>query len=231
MMWAALVAQAEVAPDADPGEAEVPRAADLPPVDNLLPPPPPPFFTEATVRLSYRLGPASDNAGPPVGVGFGFTLGGRYALIGNRVELAAAADFAYAHHRKGVEGVRTLPSGQLETFDGEQVISENTFGAMQLASLLFAGVTPWVAVGGGLAVGFFESDAPRLRPGTQRAYRPYGQLAAGARFPLAEGPFYIDARVDYHLMLSEPALGTEAGERPQVLGDLVAVGAAFGSRF
>ncbi len=229
MLLSTLWAQAEAAPDPGPAP-ELAPSASLPRVHNELPVAPPPIFAEAAVRLSIRLPPASNNAGPPLGVGFGFMLGSRYALIAHRLELALALDFGYAHHNKGVQGERTLPNGLTETFDGQQVISENTFGVLHLFNFVFAQARPWVGFGGGLGVGYFESDTPAFRPGATRSYRPYGQIAGGVSVPITE-PLYVDLRVDYHLMLTEPVFTPESGEAQQVLGDLVTVGVAFGSRF
>ena len=224
VLTAALLAQAE----ADP-QAEAPRYEELPRGGNALPPVPGPIFVEAVVRMAYRLPPASDNAGPALGIGFGLMLGRRYALLGNRLELAAALDFGYAHYNKRVQGARTL-NGVQEAFEGQQVISENTFGVLHIFNFLFANVRPWVGAGGGLSVGYFESDAPAFRPGASHAYRPYAQIAMGASVPLTTA-VYVDLRIDYHLMLNNPLFTPETGASKQVLGDFITGGLAVGSRF
>lgn len=229
----ALVAQAEPAPDAASGDdpAETAPSTELPPVQNVLHPPPPRLFTEAAVRASHRLAPASDNAGPAWGIGFSFAFGGRYAYVADRIELGVALDFGYAQHSQDEQGLRTLPSGEEQVFEGQQLISESTFGVTHVASAVFERVRPWVGVGGGLAVGHFDTDAPAFRPGARRAYRPYVLGSAGVAVPLWSGPTYVDVRVDYHRMFGNGDFTSEQGTTTQVLGDLLGFGAGFGSRF
>ena len=228
----ALWAQAEPAPPsaiepADPGSATNGGAAATP--DDLkgdFVPPAPPFFAEVAFRLTQR--PGAD-PGPKLGVGIGLTLGGRWAELWRLVELSIALDFAYAHHRADVQGVRLLPNGQEETFDGQRLSSENTFGALQRFSLLLPLVRPWVGVGTGLSLGYFSSDETVFRPGGARALRPYGHFAGGVALPLA-GQTYLDLRVDYHAMTDNPEFKTAAGDSRRVFGDLFGIAVAFGSR-
>ena len=226
-----MVAQAEPAPDVDPDDAAHPSEAELPQVANVLHPPPPPLFMEAAVRASHRLGAAGQNAPPAWGIGFSLVLGTRYAYVADRVELGLALDFGYAHHSQDVEGIRVLPSGERQTFEGQQLLSESTFGLMHTAAAVFERFRPWVGFGGGLAVSYFDSDAPRFQPGARRAYRPYAHGAAGVAVPLWGGPSYVNLRVDYHHMLASGIFTNFEGTRTEVMGSLVGFGAAFGSRF
>jgi hypothetical protein len=235
--WTPLWAQAEPAPPltpaelSDPGQAsEEPSAPPPAPLPSGLPtdlmPLPPPSFAEASLLLTQR--PGADPT-TKTGIGIGLTLGIRWAMLWQQVELSTALDFAYAHHRKNAEGVRTLPNGMEETFDGERLSSENTFGALQILMIHLPYVRPWVGVGGGLGVGYFSSDEKDFRPGSTRAYRPYAQFAGGLAFVLW-GQNYIDLRVDYHAMNTNPIFQTAAGVPKNVFGDLLTIGLAFGSR-
>lgn len=230
--WLPLWAQAEPAPpetshDAgapgSPPASSAPQAAELP--GDLLAPTPP-YFAEAAIRLAQRPGVA---LGPQLGVGVGLTLGARWLTLWQQIELATALDFAYAQHRKDVQGIRLLPNGMEETFGGQRLNSENTFGALQTFMLAVPFVRPWVGVGGGVAVSYFSSDEKAFRPGSTRAYRPYGQFAGGIAIAL-RGQNYLNLRVDYHVMTHNPQLQTESGVPQTVFGDLVTVGVGFGSR-
>ena len=235
--WAPLWAQAEPAPPlstaelSDPGQASGepsapppgPTAAELP-AD--LAPLPHPYFAEAALRLSQR--PGADST-PKIGFGVGLSLGFRWAMLWQQVELSTALDFAYAQHRKNVDGVRILPNGMEETFDGQRLSSENTFGALQILMLHLPRVRPWLGVGGGLGVGYFSSDEKEYRPGSARAFRPYAQFTGGLAF-LVWGQNYVDLRVDYHVMTQNPVFQTATGASKNVFGDLLTLGVGFGSR-
>ena len=229
---AALNAQAEPAPvgnEADPGFSTQPtsqppsRNEDVP-LD--LRPLPSPLFAEAALRLTHR--PAVD-LGPAVGFGVGFTLGVRWAMLWNQVELATTLDFGYAQHRKNVPAYRINSQGVQEKFGGQRFGSENTFGALQIAKLHVPYVHPWVGVGGGLAIGYFNSDEPAFNGAGTHEYRPYAQFAGGLAV-LLSGQSYLDVHVGYFAMASNPAFTGADGLPRRVFGDLFAFGLAYGSR-
>lgn len=193
------------------------------------PPPPPPVWTEAAVRLTYRPAPASDEAGPALGFGFGFGLGMRYGLPCGHFEFGTSLDFGYAHHQREVVGVRVLPNGTEESFEGQREITENTFGVLQVATLLAGRWRPWGGLGGGLAVGFFDSPERSFRPGSDRAYRAYGHAAIGLQF-VVQGQTYLNLRLDHQGMLGDAAFATSDGQSRRVFGDLVMAGISLGSR-
>lgn len=212
----------------DPGPAPAPwqapaRNEDLP-LD--LHPLPPRLFAEASLRLTNR--PAVD-LGPAVGFGVGFTLGVRWAMLWNQIELATALDFGYAQHRKNVTGYRLNDQGVEEKFGGQRFASENTFGALQIVKLHVPYVHPWVGVGGGLAIGYFSSDERAFNGAGTHEYRPYGQVAGGLTV-LLSGQSYLNVHVHYFAMSSNPSLGGVDGLPKTVFGDLFAVGVAYGSR-
>jgi len=181
-------------------------------------------------RGSLRLGDAAQALGPRFGFAFGLSLERVYATLENGLQLAAAVDLTHQRHAKDVEGSRQTLLGEEETFDGQRIIADNVFVALQTISLPLGRWRPFLGAGAGLAVGDFVSDEKRLRPGTARDIQIAVRASAGLQLDFPEN-VYGSVRADLTLMPGRDDYTTDAGERLQVFGPTLMLGLAVGSRF
>lgn len=214
-----LAFQAEPAPAApDPAE----RHQMPPPGAVPLPEPEPGAGLPANAFAlgagpAFRLAPA--DLEPRWGFGIAVAVERRIARLGTRAEIGILLDLAYHRFAKSVQGSARTEAGDEIPFDGVQVVSQSSFGALPTVALRLGRLRPFVAAGGGLSVGFFTSDDRDVRPGTEDAFVSFVRAAAGAGFEVGRATTVV-LRGAYTRLLFPPTFLSGTGADLHVFGDL-----------
>jgi hypothetical protein len=193
------------APAAAPAGSAAPSAAPAgpatPPEPAELTPRLPRYAVAVHGRFAYR--PNDSGSGVPAeGFSLGGTLEGRYADIGRVLGLGVGLDLFFDR----------FASDQKNMTNGVQValyaheLTQTSFVALQTAALEHLPVRPWIAAGGGVAVG--------------SSTRPVARGAAGVELGLSRATA-IALRADL----------THALANPGTYGDILDVGVGFLERF
>lgn len=184
LSWPALArAQAEPAPEGyiPPGQTE--------------PPPPPPAkeknHIEVTARLAVPFGTQLPGLAR-VGVAGGIQLSRALVDIGGRMRFGVGFDFGY------------LRVGS----DTSQVANWN-FAALAVLDGIFGRWRPWLAAGGGLAVGYFRQPPldPSMPPVSVTGVLPLVQLSLGLDVEISHG-VEIAAGGEFDLTFSSLVVGS-----------------------
>lgn len=205
------------------------------------PSPLPAFDVTAVARGSLRLPPR--DLGPALGFGFALSAELRYLSVQPWLALGAQLDLGHLRHARDVEGTRTGPDGQEQTFPGFRILADNQFCLLQTLGaarpVLGHPARAWLGLGGGLALGDFQSDERTLRPGSATALRAVTRAALGLEIDLTDGEpggAFLAVRAD----LTHPLRATRfasrspdgaAGPPVRLFGDTLTLGMAIGSRF
>jgi hypothetical protein len=220
LLFASLLVQAEPAPAPGPaGSPAIPAAPAAPLADPD--PLPPAFFIGLAIGGSHRLAPAGKQMPPAFGMSVATLLGRQYRTltIGSLVaDLGAAIHFDYQRYARGVN-VPIGRSGQESTFEGVRTVSYYDFVALQTAALPLGRLRLLLAAGVGLAIGYFSTLEPALRPGEARMVRPLVRASGGGDVELGPGDGHLGLTVSMAAVLREPSFSTAQGERLQVFGD------------
>jgi hypothetical protein len=174
--------------------------------------------------LGQRLARSWQDVPPRFGLSFSTSMRHRYATLGQRVEIAAEANFLYDRYARAVVGSApgASPSGPEATFDDTRTISLYDFSLLQTASIAAGRMRAWTGVGAGLELGYFSSRERILRPGESRLVAPLARAAGGIDLAIRRHTD-VGLRVDYVRPLDTSRFTTEAGETLEVFGSRLAM--------
>lgn len=184
-------------------------------------------------RFSYRLGDAGQAVSPAPGFGVGGTFERVYLRLAPsrslRAEATLGVDFAHDRFATGEQGtvvVGTMP----RTFGATRVISETSFILIHTVALRAGRVRPYVTVGGGLGVGYFNSVAMEFDPGSARDAHLLGRATAGVDVAVKRA-VQVSLRVDYTAVRGVTRFVTSDGRSLPVFGDLFAIAMGIAYHF
>jgi hypothetical protein len=155
---------------------------------------------------------------------FAFCIGGsferRLLPLGPALEIGAAIDFLFDRFETAGATAGTT-----------DVTSDTSFALLATAGWRTGGgVRPFVALGGGLNVGYFtSSDSPLVGAGTT-AVQPAARAAAGVETPLTK-TIGLVLRADYTLTFTRPSVLTPSGRTYSRFSDVLHLGAGVVARF
>ena len=89
---------------------------------------------------------------------------------------------------------------------------------------------PFVALGGGLNVGYFTSSESPLVPASTTAVQPAARAVAGVDLAFSKAIGLV-VRADYTLTFTRPLVVTPSGRTFSRFGDVLHVGAGVVARF
>jgi hypothetical protein len=209
-----LLAQAQAVPAAPP--AAPPEA-----------PEPPAFFLGLAIGGSHRLAPSGQELPPAYGMSVATLLGRRYGQVGpGGLELGVAVHFDYQRYARGVT-IPMVRSGQQTSFEGVRTLSYYDFAALQTATLPVGPVRLLASAGAGLAIGYFSTLEPALRPGEARMLRPLVRASLGADTTLGPEDGRLGIALGMTLVFWEPRFNTALGETLQVFGDRLSANVSY----
>jgi hypothetical protein len=215
-----LWAQAEQAP---PPPAPVP-AAPQPPAE-----PPAPLANRLRVSAAFAYRP--DDGGSIV-TQAGFSVGGsferRYLALAGGADLGVAIDGSFT--RFATAGSPVIVPGQALSYSATRTLTQTGFALLQTAGWQIGRVRPFVAVGGGVTIGYFSTPEDELRPGTASTTQPMARAVAG--LDIAFSPTTaLTIRTSYTHMFTDPKFISEAAGSFALFGSLLDVGVGMAARF
>jgi hypothetical protein len=234
-------------PDPDPGPKGSGGDAEAAPAI----PPPPEFAGPASAvvrrrrhhriavmpRFAYRLGDAGRAVTPAPGFGIGGTIEISYlrwgvgADAGESFAFAAALGLDFSHDRFATSELGAVTNdGMTETFGATRVISETSFVLVHTIAAEMGRVRPYFTLGAGIGLGYFDSAAPDLRPGTAKGAHLLGRASIGVDVKIT-GVLGLGLRADYTAVRRTSPLETDDGRRLLLFGDLLDMGAGIVYRF
>ncbi len=237
-------------PGPDPGPTEAPEPkpaigdAEAAPASQHPPsaPPPLPIGGAASAVDAWRQGPRHRIAvmpryvhrlsGPGLAVtpssGFGIagTIEIAYLRAVAGLEAALGIDFSYDRFASG-EVASVAFDSMPKTF---RVTSETSFVLVHTASARVGRMRPYLSVGAGVGIGYFDSAAPELNPGTANDAHALGRVSAGLDMTMAR-VWSASIRADYTAVRGISSLVTSTGDRLALFGDLFGLGAGLAYRF
>jgi hypothetical protein len=232
-------------PPGQPPQAEQPTSPPSqpppsPPHPLLMPPAPPPadpgagaapadprFRLSVLPRLARRLGEAARAVSPAWGFGIGGGFDWRYLAAGEPMALAVGVDFAYFRFATDEVVTIDLGGGMERTVASTRVLSETTFLATHSVTLALGRTRPFLTVGAGLGLGYFDSIVAELRPSSSSEAHLLGRVTAGVDvFPRRTVGLTLLAG---YTVVS--AFGSYDDRSPKVFGDLLDLGAGLVYRF
>jgi hypothetical protein len=212
-----LLAQAQSAPAPSP-----PPSEDPPPEDQ-------PFFLGLAVGGGHRLAPAGEQMPPAYGMSVATLLGRRYGLVAlgsAGLELGLAGHFDYQRYTRTV----TIPitvSGQPMTFEDLRTVSYYDFSLLQTATLPVGAIRLQATAGVGLAIGYFSTLEPALRPGEARMLRPILRASIGGDMALGPAEGRLGLSLGMALLFWEPSFSTAQGQTLEVFGDRLSANLSY----
>ena len=218
-------AQAQPAPVAAPPAAAPAALPVFVPLDNRI-----------AVVASYarRLGDEAAVIGPRNGFGVGGSYERRILPLPHDFELGAGVNFFYDKFQTGVTGTTMVTPGQIQTYQGERVLSQTSFAATAVAAWRWRRLRPYVQVGGGFTIAYFDTPEGVYQPGNQTAVQPLIRTTGGLDVAITRD-IAITARVSYTHLFTRPTFTTMpeggAGATLSILGDLFEAGAGVALGF
>jgi hypothetical protein len=214
--------------------------------------PPPPGFAEPVgevrrtrrqrriavmPRFAYRLGDAGRAVTPAPGFGIGGNIEIAYLRwgggtdMGTSVGFAAALGLDFSHDRFATSehGV-VIIDGMSETFGATRVISETSFVLVHTVAAEMDHVRPYFTLGAGFGLGYFDSAAPDLKPGTAKGAHLLGRASIGVDVKIT-AVWSLCIRADYTSVRGAAPLVTDDGRRLLIFGDLLDMGVGIVYRF
>jgi len=180
-------------------------------------------------HFAYRLGEAGRAISPPHGYGLAGTLEVQYLKPWRGLEVALGIDFGFDRFATAEQGAVRI-GGEEQFFAATRVISETTFVLLHTVAVRAGAIRPYVSVGGGVGLGYFESSDVSLRPGTASDTHLLGRVSAGV--DLAVTPFWaVTIRADYTAVRRSSPFITETGRSLPLFGDVFALGPGISYRF
>jgi hypothetical protein len=180
-------------------------------------------------RLGRRLGDAASAIPPGNGVGVVGTIELDYLHLGKSFAAALGVDFGYDRFATSEVGMVTV-NGNVQTFGSTRVISETTFVLVHTAAVRVGRLRPYVSLGAGVGLGYFDSVAPTFSPGTARDTHLLGRAGLGLDVTVTD-LWCLNVRADYTAVRGPSSLRTDDGRALPVFGDLLDLGAGIAYRF
>jgi hypothetical protein len=193
-------------------------------------------------RLAFRLGDAGRAVSPARGFGLAGTYEFLYGRIGPVVEAALGLDFAFDRFATGERAPcsdqflalqecfgNLIRTGMPGTFASTRVISETSFVLVHTIAARVGRLRPYLTLGAGVGIGFFDSVEPNLQPGSAKDVHVLGRATVGLDVPIWRA-WSATVRADYTTVRAVSPFTTNAGETLPLFGDLfdVGIGAAYG---
>jgi hypothetical protein len=180
--------------------------------------------------LASRLGSQASALGPSVGFSFGVSFQRRYAVLSPELELGLAADFLFDRFATSVLGSSMVQPGVDQSYIGTRTITETSFGLLQTLGVRTGATRVWFGAGGGVAVGFFSTPEPDLRPGSATATQPFARAVAGADVTINDQTS-LGVRAGYTFMLTSAPYTSAAGQTVHPFIDLLDIHVGLFYRF
>lgn len=227
------------------GDAEaapaMPRPPSGAPYAAPSPPPPSPIGSAVSAVDAWRQGPrhriavmpryAHRLSGPGLAVtpssGFGIVGTIEIAYLRAAAGLEAALGIDFSHDRFASGEVASVTLDNIKAF---RVTSETSFVLVHTASARAGRMRPYLSVGGGVGIGYFDSSAPELDPGTTSEAHALGRVSVGLDVAIAR-VWSTSIRADYTAVRGVSSLVTSTGDRLALFGDLFGLGAGLAYRF
>ena len=179
-------------------------------------------------RFAYRLGEAGRAVTPAPGYGLAGTIEIAYLRSPVGIEGLLGIDFSYDRFAAGEVGV--VNDGMVRMFGYTRVISETSFILVHTAAVAVGPVRPYFTIGGGLGLGYFDSAAMELRPGSARDAHFLGRASLGMDVTLGR-TWSVAIRGDYTAVRGISPFVTSDGRPLALFGDLFGLGAGVAYRF
>jgi len=212
------------APAAPSAAAPVPPAAP-PPLVAQPEPPAPANSVSVHVRYAYRVGGEGDGLVPASGLSLGGEFERRLAAFQSGIELGVATNFFYDRFTKDI----VVASAGAEPGIGTRTLSQTSFALMETNAWRYADMRLFVAVGGGVTVGYFAS--PDLSANSTTDVMAFARGVAGFDFAIAARTAAI-LRFDYsHTFKRDSYYTTTPGDIRPLFGDLFDAGIGLLVRF
>lgn len=181
-------------------------------------------------RYSYRLSSSGRAVTPSSGFGIGGTVETTYLRIAAGLEAAWGVDFSHDRFSSSEVGTVSVDNNQTATFRAPRVTSETSFVLVHTVAARAGRLRPYLTVGAGLGLGYFDSAALELQPGSARDAHALGRLALGVDVTVARD-WCASMRAEYTAVRGVGVWTTDAGERLALFGDLFGIGAGIAYRF
>ncbi|MBC8132454.1 MAG: hypothetical protein H7X95_05685 [Deltaproteobacteria bacterium] len=110
------------------------------------------------------------------------------------------------------------------------MISETSFVLVHTAAVRLGITRPYLSVGAGIGLGYFDSPALALRPGTATDTHLLGRASLGVDVAVTR-TWGIAVRADYTAVRRASAFRTDDGRSLALFGDLFAVAVGIAYRF
>jgi len=180
-------------------------------------------------RFSYRLGSPGLAVTPSAGFGIAGTFETTYLRLAEGLEAALGVDFSHDRFSRSEEGSVSVDN-MTETFRSPRVTSETSFVLIHTASVQVSRLRAYLTLGAGVGLGYFDSAAQELRPGTARDTHALGRVSLGFDLKVSVD-WQACLRADYTALRGVSSFVTEAGERLALFGDLFGLGVGLAYRF
>lgn len=223
--------QPESAPSQPPPTP--PLLAPLPPPPAAPPappdPPPPPALNQLRVYGAFAYRP-KDGGG--IVTQAGFSIGGsferRYLQFAGSVDLGVAVEGAFT--RFSTAGSPVIVPGQATAYSATRTLTQTGFALLQTMRWQRGDVSPFVAAGGGVSLGYFSTPEFELSPGTASSTQPLARVVAGIDITFSPTTA-LTIRASYTHMFTDPTFTTDTGGSYSLFGSLLDVGAGMAARF
>jgi hypothetical protein len=110
------------------------------------------------------------------------------------------------------------------------VLSETTFLLVHTGAVHLGLVRPFLSVGGGIGLGYFDSVDPTLQPGTDRQTHLLGRVSLGLDVAVW-AQLIATIRADYTAVRGTSSFQTNQGGPVILFGDIVDLGVGIAYRF
>ena len=137
--------------------------------------------------------------------------------------------FSYDRFSTGERGVVTV-DGTEQSFASTRVLSETSFLLTQAVVLSGGPLRPFLLLGAGLGLGYFDSAARELAPGSASGAHFLARAAVGADLRL-RAALNLSVTAGFVTVRGDRPLVTSDGRRLPLFGDLLDLGVGVAYRF
>lgn len=180
-------------------------------------------------RLALRVGHADKTVFPTGGIGLGGTLEFDYFRTAGGWEAALGIDFGFDRFR-GDDHRMIAVRDEPHVVVTSRVLSETTFLLVHTGAIQLGLVRPYLTVGGGIGLGYFDSLDPTLQPGTDRQTHLLGRVSLGLDIAVWS-PLLATIRADYTAVHGISSFQIDQGRTVILFGDVVDLGVGIAYRF
>lgn len=180
-------------------------------------------------RLAVRVGHADKTMFPTAGIGLGGTLEFDYFRTAGGWGAAFGIDFGFDRFR-GDDHRMIAVRDEPHVLVTSRVLSETTFLLVHTGAIQLGLIRPYLTVGGGIGLGYFDSLDPTLQPGTDRQTHLLGRVSLGLDIAVWS-PLLATIRADYTAVHGISSFQTDQGRTVILFGDVVDLGVGIAYRF